>query len=1276
MRRFLALIIALILAPPLFAQTTYFWDVNSTTAGFGTAAGTWGTSTNWSTSSAGTATTTNPTTLPTDIVNFGTGGFGLGGGTISVMAGGVDAERINFGSASGAIELTGGQISLGGAATIATFNSAVNTIGSVIAGSGGLTKMGVGTLNLNGGSVYTFTGGLNVNGGTLALNYSGVSDNLINTGNAVSFGGGAIVMTAKSSGTSSQTFGNVTVNSGGGSLLVNPNGGTSMTVTLGTLTTTASGGSFTVGRSVGAGTGTLAITTTTNVGATGIYGGRVVFSNGTAGTGYDWATNTGGGGPFTLSAYAGYSPLTLAGGTDTLNSRVTANATLAASLTTNSLKFENPATAQTLTIATGQTLTLTSGGLLFTGASVTQGPRITGGSITAGNASGSYDLVVHNFNATNFNGAGSPGVANNVSILSAITNNGANPVKLVIAGNSAVTLGGINTFTGGIVINGGSLVLSNGTSGTAQLNNNNITVSANSVLTTAATSAASTTSTGGLILNNGSQLLIVANNGSTTFGGPVTGNGGISIDKAGLGTHTLNLNSTSNSFTGPIRYPHRQQNHQATLNVNSLADSLNPGEGNISFGVTPTAVTGLSNSHNFNYGSAAITPLTLNNRRFELATAQISQSINNESSQALTINSDLLVSGTTGKALTLGGSGAGLSTFAGVISNSAAPITGSTLIGQVTVASGSTSFVLASVEGLTGGQAVPVQTGIVAGTTITSNGINPLTRTITISPATNAALGFGATFTIPGVINSVQITKTGTGTWALTAANTYTGGTVISLGTLSLNSLADGGLASSIGASSNVASNLALANGTTLLYTGIGHSTNRNFTISAATGTIEASGTGILNFTNTASPAYGTTNQTRTLTLGGTSAANNTLAANIDNNGTAAVSVSKTGAGTWVLSGTSTYTGTTEVIGGSLGIGSNAAFGTSTLNLGGTNANTPTIFAIGGARTIANNTVLLATSLGGNPTISGSDNLTITGTVTASGAPRTLTVNNSGSTTLSGNVFLSNDNTTSGRGLTVNGTGNTLISGVIANNNVENTLAATLSKDGAGTLTLGGTNTYTGATSVTEGRLFVNGSTAAGSTVTASGTGLIGGTGTINGSVTVQTGARVQAGNDTTPGGKLTLTTGLAIEAGGTLGVRITAGGTSNVAANSGGSSAGTIPDPTNHNFLEVTGGTFTFDSLSNIRVDLTGTPMNLGETYSYQILQNGSSNLSSINITDLARFQFVGIGGATSPSLVGDATGKLILNFTPVPEPGSMLGIGLLSVGAVMYRRRRSRVL
>lgn len=214
-----------------------------------------------------------------------------------------------------------------------------------------------------------------------------------------------------------------------------------------------------------------------------------------------------------------------------------------------------------------------------------------------------------------------------------------------------------------------------------------------------------------------------------------------------------------------------------------------------------------------------------------------------------------------------------------------------------------------------------------------------------------------------------------------------------------------------------------------------------------------------------------------------------------------------------IFNGTNTnFLGTLAVITGSFGIGNNSALGTGALSLGGTNSNTPTIFASGGARTISNNITLLATAGGGNATISGSDALTLNGTLTNSGAGRTLSVNNSATTTIGGNVFLSEAAGT-GRTLTINGTGDATVSGVIANFNGTGT-AGNLIKSGINTLTLTNSNTYTGTTQVTGGTLIINGNqSSANGAVSVSNSGsVLGGIGTIGGATTINANGTITGG--------------------------------------------------------------------------------------------------------------------------------------------------------------------
>lgn len=78
---------------------------------------------------------------------------------------------------------------------------------------------------------------------------------------------------------------------------------------------------------------------------------------------------------------------------------------------------------------------------------------------------------------------------------------------------------------------------------------------------------------------------------------------------------------------------------------------------------------------------------------------------------------------------------------------------------------------------------------------------------------------------------SVGLEKLGGGTLILSGNNTYNGVTFIADGVLRAQKLTDGGIAGSLGASTNLASNLVF-NGGTLQYIGENNSNNRNFTIS------------------------------------------------------------------------------------------------------------------------------------------------------------------------------------------------------------------------------------------------------------------------------------------------------------------------------------------------------------------------------------------------------------------------------------------------------------
>ncbi len=212
---------------------------------------------------------------------------------------------------------------------------------------------------------------------------------------------------------------------------------------------------------------------------------------------------------------------------------------------------------------------------------------------------------------------------------------------LEINGGTLALTHGANAITGGIVLNGGQW---NNVKATDS-NNNPITVNG------AFTFFGNTSISGALTLNAN----LTAQRGTFTFNGPITGSGGLTVNADGSGSTTTHLNSTDNTFTGALVFMGGRDN---TINVRSIGDA--DGAGNIRFTRAP------SFDHQFNFTGTA--PLTLNHRQFEIAAASASRfKIRNQSAEAFTINTDLSVTGTGERYIHFGGTGAGLSTFAGNI---------------------------------------------------------------------------------------------------------------------------------------------------------------------------------------------------------------------------------------------------------------------------------------------------------------------------------------------------------------------------------------------------------------------------------------------------------------------------------------------------------------------------------------------------------------------------------------------------------------------------------
>lgn len=303
---------------------------------------------------------------------------------------------------------------------------------------------------------------------------------------------------------------------------------------------------------------------------------------------------------------------------------------------------------------------------------------------------------------------------------------------------------------------------------------------------------------------------------------------------------------------------------------------------------------------------------------------------------------------------------------------------------------------------------------------------------------------------------TASLTKSGSGTLTvLGGANSYSGISSLVGGTLSAGVLANGGAPSDIGASGSGAQNLVL-NGGRLQYTGAAASIDRLFSVGTGGGTIEASGSGALMLNNTGK--VGLTGQgARVLTLTGTNAENNTLAASLEDNG-GPTSLTKSGTGTWVLTGNNTNSGATTVSAGVLQVGAGGAGGTlgtgDVLNNGNITFNrTGTVTVekvISGTGTLTN---------AGPGTVVLTENNTFSGATTISGG--TLQLGNGGDTgRLASGAAIVNDGL-----LIFNSTGSHTYNGAISGSG--NVIAM------RGYTKAIGANSYTGWTRIDPGATFV-----------------------------------------------------------------------------------------------------------------------------------------------------------------------------------------------------------
>jgi fibronectin-binding autotransporter adhesin len=523
--------------------------------------------------------------------------------------------------------------------------------------------------------------------------------------------------------------------------------------------------------------------------------------------------------------------------------------------------------------------------------------------------------------------------------------------------------------------------------------------------------------------------------------------------------------------------------------------------------------------------------------------------------------------------------------------------------------------------------------------------INNSSNLFSISvPVTNGAnlLTIGGTgdTTISGVIGngSGGLTKSGSGTLTLSGANTYTGATTISAGTLSAGNVVVSGGSSNLGNATSAVILGDASNQGTLSYTGAAATYTRGFTINAGGGQLTNAGSGLLTVATGGISAGGL------FTVGGTTGKDITISSVISGTG----GLTKTGADILTLSGANTYTGVTRISAGTLSAGnvvvsggnSNLGNATSAVILGDA-SNQGTLNYTGAAATYTRGFTINAG--GGQLTNAGSGLLTVaTGGISAGGL-----------FTVGG---------TTGKDITIS----SVISGT-----------GGLTKTGADVLTLTGANTYSGATTISAsgGTLKIdnNNTTTARLASTSS--------------ITVNSGGTLllaQSGG-TASTDRINNSAGVTISGGGAFKTGGLSEGTrpSSPSANNGSAGMGaltlTSTSAGSHATIDFAtgalGSSLVFSSLSGgsgAYLDIlnwTGAlRTDSGATTNDRLLFASNPSLSE---TQLAHFQFFNDAG------VAFATGATIISYgnefelVPVPEPSTWIG-GALTLGAIGFTQRR----
>jgi autotransporter-associated beta strand protein len=696
--------------------------------------------------------------------------------------------------------------------------------------------------------------------------------------------------------------------------------------------------------------------------------------------------------------------------------------TLDSGTTVGSITFNSFTGTYTLGTA-GQTITLSNGITKNSGsgAATIISPITLGAAQSWTNNSASL-LTIGTGAVTNAGYLLTIGGTGNTSVSSAIGGSGG----LTKNGAGTLTLSGTNTYTGGTVINAGTL---NTTTPDTNLGTGPVTVTG-----TVTWNFGNTGSSRNLTINDGAALSITGLS-NQNFSGVLAGNGSISQTSF----ISINFTNTGNTFTGPINIGYG-------LTFTSLGDSTNP------INLPSTAFTWTGGANTF-----ALRPFTLSSAG--------TGTIGNNGTGALTIQQPLAFSGAAGaRTLSLGGTyTASANTFAGNITDgpgsvvsltkSAAPIwalSGTNTYSGATTALGTIggggAFVFQGI------QALSPYTSLRGGSNPSDGGTRPAPFRIlddSANPASRSGVNLFLTTGNSQDPLTIFVGNNNTSNGGNSSGTTT--GSTIQLGNMNFSQVTT----STAGGALDVqgANNYKLQIGNiNITLGGTGTPVAWNTKLNPTTASLIVTG-------NVQQTAGGVGSVTTNLQLDGT-ATGNLISGSILNSADAtprALSVSKAGTSTWTLSGTNTYTGTTTLSGGTLSInsignvnGGSSALGNPSSAANGTIAIGSTTIAAtlvytGSAATTDRVINLAGTTGGATLDQSGSGLLKFTSALTATGAgSKTLTLQGS-----------------------TNGTGE-IAAAIVDNSGTHKTSVV---KGGTGAWTLSGTNTNTGTTTINAGTL-------------------------------------------------------------------------------------------------------------------------------------------------------------------------------------------------------------